>query len=372
MKKLRGLALNISQSIVGKITFRRILGGKKNYIFVSNKKNPLSGYAATIINRLPQDEGIAPILCNIETSFLHNGDIILLEPNGVLSILYERNAWDNCLMLTQRCNCSCIMCPQTLVESEEDRTHLNLKLISLMSKKTSCLGLTGGEPTLLGNKLIDIIQACKKFLPIAELNLLTNGIKLQNLEYVKKLISVRHPKLIIEIPLYADTDKEHNKIIQADGFFKTIKGLYNLALFNQRIGIRIVMLKLNFKRLPHLANFIYRNFPFVHHIAFMQMETVGLAKNNLNELWIDPFDYNKQLEEAVIMLAQRGMNVSIYNAQLCILPKSIWKYTRKSISAWKNIYLEDCEKCGYREQCGGLFASSMDIHSKHIHAITKD
>lgn len=52
----------------------------------------------------------------------------------------------------------------------------------------------------------------------------------------------------------------------------------------------------------------------------MQMETTGLAKENFEELWIDPYDYNRELREAVLLLADRGMKPYIYNAQLCVLP----------------------------------------------------
>ncbi|MFH1363322.1 MAG: His-Xaa-Ser system radical SAM maturase HxsC, partial [Candidatus Omnitrophota bacterium] len=190
-------------------------------------------------------------------------------------------------------------------------------------------------------------------------------------DYVERLVRIGHPNIFIEIPLYADTDTEHNGIIRAKGFYQTIKGLYNLAVFKQRVGLRIVILKQNYQRLAQLAEFIYHNFPFVFHIAFMQMETVGLAWNNIEDLWIDPYDYNDQLKEAVNYLAMRKLRVSIYNAQLCILPRTLWKYSRKSISRWKNIYVEECRNCDYRNECGGFFASSLGKHSQHIKGLKK-
>jgi len=292
-----------------------------------------------------------PIVCNINSlDQLNDGDIGLIEPNGMINILYDVKSSHNVLMITERCNCSCIMCPQPKVAIEQDKTQFNLKLISLMSKNTKCLCLSGGEPTLLGDKLIDIITACKKHLPRAALTLLTNGIKLDDFEYAKKIVSVNHPELMIEIPLYGATDTEHNEIIGATGFYRTIKGLYNLALLKQKVGIRIVMHRLNYNRLPQLAEFIYRNFPFAFHIAFMQMETTGLAEKNIEQLWIDPYDYNSQLEEAVGFLFNRNMNVSIYNAQLCVIPRSMWKFARKSISSWKNIYLDFSTPQAYNSQ----------------------
>ena len=372
MRKLFGSPLNINKSIVGKVTHKPIKRLKRHdFILISDEQKIDPGYSAIITNSSVPNLKI-PLLYNVkDLEQLRDGDIVLLDPDGAINVLYEKGSFDNSLMITERCNCSCIMCPQPPIATEDDKTPFNLKLISLMDRNTPSLGLTGGEPTLLGNNLVDMIHACKKILPKTKLNLLTNGIRFEDLGYVKKIAMVQHPNLFIDIPLYADTDTEHNNIIRAKGFYKTIKGLYNLILFKQRIGIRIVIMKINYLRLPYLSEFIYHNFPFVFHIAFMQMETVGLAKDNIKNLWIDPFDYNEQLEKSVTYLAQRDMNVSIYNAQLCVLPKTLWKYARKSISSWKNIYLNECSLCDYREECGGLFASSLDKHSKYIKPLKK-
>ena len=75
-----------------------------------------------------------------------------------------------------------------------------------------------------------------------------------------------------------------------------------------------------------------------------------------------------ELTESAEVLSSRGMNVSIYNSQLCLMPQSLWKFTKKSISDWKNIYLEECSNCTMIQYCGGLFASSEKMHSKNIKA----
>ena len=142
-----------------------------------------------------------------------------------------------------------------------------------------------------------------------------------------------------------------------------------MALFRQKIGLRIVVHKQTYRRLPQLSEFIYRNLPFVYHVAFMQMETTGLAEENIEELWIDPYGYNKELETAVLNLAMRNMKVSIYNSQLCILSESIRDYAKQSISDWKNIYLPECENCEIKKECAGFFASAENRHSKYIKKI---
>lgn len=96
-----------------------------------------------------------------------------------------------------------------------------------------------------------------------------------------KLAKCRHQDLQIDIPLFSDIADEHNRIVGAKTFYKTVQGLYNLALFRQRIGLRIVVHKQTYKRLPQFADFIYHNFLFVAQVVFMQMETTGLAKKTL-------------------------------------------------------------------------------------------
>ena len=184
-----------------------------------------------------------------------------------------------------------------------------------------------------------------------------------------KLAKCRHQDLQIDIPLFSDIAEEHNRIVGANTFYKTVQGLYNLALFHQRIGIRIVVHKQKYKRLPQFADFIYHNFPFVAQVAFMQIETTGLAKENFEELWIDPYDYNRELREAVLLLADRGMKPYIYNAQLCVLPDEIRCYAQQSISDWKDIYIPECEGCVLKGQCAGFFESNRQAHSAHIKKI---
>ena len=53
------------------------------------------------------------------------------------------------------------------------------------------------------------------------------------------------------------------------------------------------------------------------------------------------------------LLAAVGMNVSIYNHQLCTVPPDLWDYCRPAISDWKNEYSPDCQGCAVKARCGG-------------------
>lgn len=103
----------------------------------------------------------------------------------------------------------------------------------------------------------------------------------------------------------------------------------------------------------------------------MGMEHIGYAPRNMNELWIDPVDYQDELEKSVTILARFGIDIRIYNLQLCVLKRSLWKYSKQAISDWKNAYSEPCDQCAVRERCGGFFQWATKLQSRGIHAISE-
>jgi His-Xaa-Ser system radical SAM maturase HxsC len=367
MKQIQGTSFNINDDIIGRITFGKSLFSRSNEILVSCNVNKRAlGYSATITsNKSIIDNGKPYCIVDNMDNF-HEGDIVVVNNQGEVIFVYEIASNHKAIMATESCNHRCIMCPQPPIVQEKDKTPFNLKLISLFDKGTEGIGITGGEPTLIGDNLFVLIKHIQKELPKAAISILSNGVRFADKEFAMKLAKCHHHDLQIDISLFSDIAVEHNRIVGAKTFYKTIQGLYNLALFRQRIGLRIVVHKQTYKRLPQFADFIYHNFPFVVQVAFMQMETTGLAKENFDELWIDPYDYNSELREAVLLLADRGMKPYIYNAQLCVLPEDIRCYAQQSISDWKDIYLSECEECLLKGQCAGFFASNKEHHSKYI------
>lgn len=367
MKQIQCKSFNIEEDVVGRITFRKKIFNRSKEIWVSkDASSPISGYAATITTNENIVSNGKPYCVVDSIEEFNEGDVVVINKRGEIIFVYEVKSNHNAIMATERCNHRCIMCPQPPILQEKDKTLFNLKLISLFDKSTREIGITGGEPTLIGDNLFVLINHIKKELPKTAISILSNGVKFADKEYAMKLAKCRHHDLQIDIPLFSDIAEEHNRIVGAKTFYKTVQGLYNLALFHQRIGLRIVVHKQTYRRLPQFADYIYHNFPFVSQVAFMQMETTGLAKENLDQLWIDPYDYNIELREAVLLLADRGMKPYIYNAQLCVLPEDIRCYAQQSISDWKDIYIPECDGCVLRGQCAGFFESNRDAHSSHI------
>jgi His-Xaa-Ser system radical SAM maturase HxsC len=200
--------------------------------------------------------------------------------------------------------------------------------------------------------------------------MLTNGRLYAYEDLVKEIASVEHPHFISAIPLYSSVASTHDYVVQSQGAFdQTIRGLYYAAKYGLDTEIRVVLHKQTIPGLLDLMDYIYRNLPFVRHVALMGLENMGYVKKNWESLWIDPVDYSGTLTEAVRFLSYRGILVSIYNLPLCVVPTSIWSFARQSISDFKNIYLEECEACDVKQQCSGLFSSSKNRHSRAIQPV---
>jgi His-Xaa-Ser system radical SAM maturase HxsC len=250
------------------------------------------------------------------------------------------------------------------------RFEEHLRLIDLIDPDTRELGITGGEPTLFKDQFLQIIDHCKRRLPETALHVLSNGRLFFYRDFARKLAEIEHPDLMLGIPIYSDIDSEHDYVVQARGAFEeTVIGLHNLARYQIPVEIRVVIHKQTYRRLPRLAEFIVRNLPFAAQVALMGLEMTGFVNSNLEDLWIDPHDYQRQLVLATETLAAAGMNVMLYNQQLCVLDRRLWPFARKAISDWKNIYFEECSRCDLINECGGLFQSSSLRHSSHVSPI---
>jgi His-Xaa-Ser system radical SAM maturase HxsC len=305
-------------------------------------------------------------------SYLGDGDIIKIDPaSRSVRTLYRRSSHHNHFLMTERCNSYCLMCSQP-PKSADDGWLVDeiLDCIPLIDGEAKEIGITGGEPTLLGERFVDVVRKMRSYLPRTSLHILSNGRRFSDPTFAARFASVEHPDLMIGIPLYSDVSTRHDYVVQADGAYdETIRGILNLKRLRQKVEIRVVIHKQTYERLPKLAEFIARNLSFVDHVALMGLEMIGFTKANLEELWIDPFDYQDELRSAATILSRHRISVSIYNQQLCVTPPDVWEYARKSISDWKNEYMPECEGCGVKEKCGGFFSSASFRYSQHIQPV---
>lgn len=372
--RTKGIAKNIDEPIVTRVTRMSHKANEPNYVLIAENGHEKSD-TFLLTSKKEVDKSFKGIFSVSTFDHLQEDDIVLMGEDGNLRTLYRINSFHNSLLATERCNSNCLMCSQPPMDRDDIPYIHNAhkKLIPLIPKNCPELGITGGEPTILGDRFFELLEIIKQELPDTEVHILTNGRSFSQNALAEKLGYMNYSRVMLGIPVYSDYYQVHDHVVQAKhAFYQTIMGIHNLKRYNVRVEIRVVLHKIVIPRLVKLAHYIYKNLSFVDHVAFMGLEMMGYTKANINKLWIDPTDYMDELGEAVTFLASKRMHVSIYNTPLCLLPVDLWSWSRKSISDWKNIYFDECTRCAVLEKCGGLFASATFKHSEKIKAFADD
>ena len=380
MLKLHGNAIshdaNLSERGLFIVTKRSGLPAiirAKYALLMDDRLNYEEGYGAYISFDKVQDSGISNHFhLPIEMNYLAEGDVIRIEPSGRINSLFRKNSSHNTILLTEQCNHYCLMCSQP-PKNIDDSWLMDdaLALLELIPRETVNIGFSGGEPTLYGDRFVELINKTKLMLPNTSIDVLSNGRAFSDPVFTAKYGAINHPDCVIGIPIYSDDPARHDYVVQAEGAFdETIQGILNLKKHQQKVEIRIVIHKQTIERLVQTCEFIARNLLFVDHVALMGLEMMGFTRANLDQLWIDPFEYKDILSEAVNVLNSYGINTSVYNHQLCVVNDDVLPNYKKSISDWKNEYVDECTSCVRKSDCGGFFSSSKLLrYSDHIKAI---
>jgi His-Xaa-Ser system radical SAM maturase HxsC len=316
--------------------------------------------------------GAACVRLPPELDYLSADDVIAVSPDGErIRVLWRHDSRQNSILLTERCNHYCLMCSQPPKTAVDDHLLAQaFELIRLLPRRTPEIGFTGGEPTLYGEELIDLLRLTHNLHPESEVHVLSNGTRFADPQYAAAWASIGNPNMMVGIPLYGAEPARHDYVVQSEGAFnRTVPGIMNLARLGQRIEIRVVLHRQTAPALPEIAEFIARNLPFVDQVALMGLEMIGLARANIPALWIDPTEYADELAEAVLILDRSRIHTMIYNSQLCLIPRPLWPFTVRSISDWKNEYHPECANCAVRDRCGGFFFSAKYKVSENIKAL---
>jgi His-Xaa-Ser system radical SAM maturase HxsC len=306
--------------------------------------------------------------------YLADGDVLGFDPASKrFRTIYRRASAHNSFLVTERCNHYCLMCSQPPRDVDDQWILREIRdALPLIDKQTKTMGFTGGEPLLNWHEFIAILAICRDVLPQTAVHVLSNGRAFALTEIVDAWAGVKHPNLMVGIPIYSAVDTVHDYVVQAKGAFdETVLGVLKLKDRGQRVEIRVVLHAITAPRLLNTCKWLARNLPFVDHVALMGLENTGFAIANDDLLWIDPLDYKEQLTNSVEVLTASKVRVSVYNLPRCLLDRSVWPYARQSISDWKNAFVAECDLCDERQQCSGFFTTGRPHYSRGIRAITR-
>ena len=250
-----GVPRDLSEPVIGKLTRlpHQDLQERSDYIAYGSAKDldsfedDWAGYAGLLSTDTASSDPAVPlprVYAPPHLEYLCADDVVELSPSGLVSVLYRRSSPHNTILTTERCNSFCLMCSQPPKEKDDSyRVGQILRLLELIDPGTVELGLSGGEPTLLGTAFLAIIDKAKRCLPATGLHVLTNGKRFKETAFAERLAAIGHHDLMLGIPLYSDVDTLHDYVVQARGAFEeTMLGFYNLG----KLGVRRLA-----GRLPH-------------------------------------------------------------------------------------------------------------------------
>ncbi len=268
----------------------------------------------------------------------------------------------NTILITERCNSNCIFCSQPPKIINDDYLYEKALLAILDFNTNSYIGISGGEPTYNKYLFLDFFYKLKIKQNKTPIHLLTNGKTFSDINFVKIFKKNLHSKdSILAIPLYSHNYKVHDFIVQSNNsFHKTINGIINLNEAGINIEIRIVVNKYNIKELQYIIDFINSTLKLINCISIMNIEPIGYAKTNYNDLYVKINEQNCYLVQAISKAEIYGYNVNLYNYPLCLLNETIKKYSVKSISDWKNYFPVECDNCIKKNICCGFFTSAQN------------
>lgn len=193
------------------------------------------------------------------------------------------------LEVTRKCNLNCVHC--SAAEKKRGR-EMPLSLIKEVVKEAKSIGLekvglTGGEPFLSKEKLMQIGDFCRNELNIP-IHIHSNGTRIARQE----ALWVKQINAEITIPFYADTARIHDGVTKKKGSFQlTLNGLKSLISANADVCVYIVPMKQNLQTIGRLIEFVYSI--GVTRTRVLSLSPTGRAKAQFDQLELSAKDTEK-------------------------------------------------------------------------------
>jgi sulfatase maturation enzyme AslB (radical SAM superfamily) len=192
--RIRGQANNIIEPLVGKVTRNPSVKEDDSILITDNDLVEFDNHHFTgFLTTFPKVNIDYPTVSGLlSLDHLEEGDLVSIDISGQVNTLYRVNSNQNFLLATERCNSNCLMCSQP----PKDRNdipylmHIYRKLIPKIPKDCIELGITGGEPTLMGQDFFELLELIKYELPNTELHCLTNGRSFAWRNFTKRLAAL--------------------------------------------------------------------------------------------------------------------------------------------------------------------------------------
>lgn len=216
------------------------------------------------------------------------------------------------------------------------------------------IGISGGEPMLNKEALFNFLLKIIDIRPDVRFHILSNAQHFNETDI--QVLNKLKDNILWGIPMYSHNHTEHDKIVCKEGAYNNLLiGINTLLQSGSKIELRTIILKQNYKSLSGLADFISRHIPDIEIWAIMQLERIGFAKMNWDHIFYDSSIDFSFIENALRIAIQNHVRFGLYNFPLCTVSPKWRDFSFKTISDWKNKYLQVCDHCSLKNNCGGFF-----------------
>jgi len=189
------------------------------------------------------------------------------------------------------------------------------KIEFLADNGSGTIAFTGGEPTIR-NDLLELIEYVKD-VGVQKVELQTNGVKLEDKNYVKKLEEVGLDFILLAI--HSHLPEKYDLLTQTkENFNKIIKCLENLNDSKIEVSISHVINKENYKSLVKFVKFIKERALKINYFYFGFVRPNG---RTLENKWLVPklSEIEKYLYESFEYCKKKGINFNVEGIPLCYM-----------------------------------------------------
>ena len=285
---------------------------------------------------------------------LEVGEIIIIYPKKkFVERFFRPNANSNTILLTENCDQKCLMCSQP----PKNKDYLNFEMYEKACElvpEGAVIGISGGEPTLFKKDLFFMLRKINEKRPDINFHILSNGQHFEKDDLID-LIAL-NSSVLWGIPLYSSSEVIHDFIVGKKNAFSILdNNLGFLRSSGSRLEIRTVVMKNNVNDLENIAVNIYKNYNWLEIWAIMQLEKYGFAKINWENIFFDSSESFEAIQKALIATKIYNINTKLYNFPYCTVPEFFKNITVKSISDWKQKFIDECKGCNKKNNCCGFF-----------------
>ena len=218
------------------------------------------------------------------------------------------------IALTYRCQNRCVFCYASSPRATDElSTEQFKKIIWKIFYEARCptLSFTGGEPTLREDlpELIEYAKSLGEDKKRMRVNLITNGIKCADKDYVKALAKAGLDSA--QVSLEAGSPEVHDVITGNKGSFnKTVKGVKNFREAGIHVHTNTTICSLNKDHMKELIDFLVDELDNEYFSANMVIRTGTALKNDVGLTYTE---MAKLLPEIISYSRERGIKFVWYS-----------------------------------------------------------